>query len=233
LTGALARARPRALPALAAVGAAVGAATLTLPIGSALLALAVYALVALAVASGLAHHPHPRFGLANVITLLRAGGAAVFAGLAAAPHLLAAPAAAWTAAGTAAALLALDGVDGRAARRQGLASEFGARFDMETDALTILVLAALALALGKAGAWVLALGAMRYAFVLAGWPWPRLARPLPPSFRRKAVCVLQVAVLAALLAPPIAPPLSAVLAALALAALAWSFAADLRWLLRP
>ena len=38
-------------------------------------------------------------------------------------------------------LLALDGLDGWAARRQGLVSAFGARFDMEVDALLILALA--------------------------------------------------------------------------------------------
>ena len=79
---------------------------------------------------------------------------------------------------------------------------------------------------------MLALGLMRYAFVVAGWIWPRLARPLPPSLRRKAVCVLQLVVLAALISPPLVPPVSAGLAAAALAALAWSFAVDLAWLVR-
>ena len=39
-----------------------------------------------------------------------------------------------------------------------MASAFGARFDMETDALLLLVLAALAWQFDKAGAWVLASG---------------------------------------------------------------------------
>jgi phosphatidylglycerophosphate synthase len=129
-------------------------------------------------------------------------------------------------------LLALDGIDGWLARRQRLETAFGARFDMEVDALFILVLAALAVGLGKAGAWVLALGMMRYGFVAASLAWPWLAAPLPPSLRRKAVCVLQIAVLAALLAPPVAPPVSGALAAAAFAALAWSFAVDVRWLAR-
>jgi phosphatidylglycerophosphate synthase len=217
--------------AVLGVGAGVAAVALAIglpPAGLAIAAATVAAVAALALRGAAAAHPHPRFGLANTITLVRAGGAAVFAGLLAAP----APAVGWAAAVAAAALLALDGLDGVAARRQGLASAFGARFDMETDALTILVLAALAVALGKVGAWALALGAMRYAFVAAGWVWPRLAGPLPPSLRRKAVCVAQLAVLTALLAPPIAPPVSGALAALALAALAWSFALDVRWLAR-
>ena len=49
--------------------------------------------------------------------------------------------------------------------RSNEASSFGARFDMETDALLILVLAALVWQHGKAGPWILAAGLMRYAFV--------------------------------------------------------------------
>ena len=37
-------------------------------------------------------------------------------------------------------LLILDGVDGRVARARGEVSAFGARFDMETDALLLLCL---------------------------------------------------------------------------------------------
>ena len=62
---------------------------------------------------------------------------------------------------------------------------------------------------------------------------PALARPLPASERRRAVCALQVAVLGLLLAPPLDPPLSAALAAAAFAALVGSFAIDVAWLLRP
>jgi phosphatidylglycerophosphate synthase len=155
----------------------------------------------------------------------------VFAALAVEPAMLGGPSA-WVAVTGAASLLALDGVDGWAARRQRLASAFGARFDMEVDALMILALAAIAAGLGKAGGWVLALGLIRYGFVLAGWLVPRLARPLPPSRRRRAVCALQVATLGLLLAPPLQPPWSGRLAVVAFAALLWSFAVDVRWLLR-
>ena len=92
---------------------------------------------------------------------------------------------------------------------------------------------ACALGLGKAGLWILGLGLVRYVFVVAGIFVPALARPLPPSRRRSAVCVLQVAVLALILAPPLAPPLSAALAAAALAALLASFGVDIAWLARP
>ncbi|MFT3974416.1 MAG: CDP-alcohol phosphatidyltransferase family protein [Amaricoccus sp.] len=178
-----------------------------------------------------AFHPHPRFGLANAVTLVRAGATAVFAALALEPAPLMPARAGWAAFGLALALLALDGLDGWLARRQGLASAFGARFDMEVDALLILALSVLALGLGKAGTWVLAIGLMRYGFVAAGWLVPALAAPLPPSTRRRAVCGMQIAVLAVLLAPPLGPPTSALLAAAALAALAGSFAADLAHLL--
>lgn len=178
-------------------------------------------------------HPHPRFGLGNAVTLARAGAAAVFVALAAEPARLAAPGAAWGALGLALAALALDGVDGWLARRQCLASAFGARFDMEVDALLILALSALAFGLGKAGPWVLSIGLMRYAFVLAARVWPMLGAPLPPSARRRAICAVQTSVLSALLAPILHPPVSTALAAVALVTLAVSFAIDVRWLLGP
>ena len=176
-------------------------------------------------------HPHPGFGLANLLTLRPRRRRRPRRRARCRARLLAGPRAWWALAG-AAVLLATDGLDGWLARRQAVASPFGARFDMETDALLILALAALALSLGKAGPWVLGLGLLRYAFVLAGWLVPALARPLPPSRRRRAVCALQVAVLGLLLAPPLVPPLSAVLAAAAFAALLASFAVDVAWLLR-
>jgi phosphatidylglycerophosphate synthase len=193
--------------------------------------LAVFALVAFLVWDRIdANHPHARFGLANTVTLARAAATAAFAALACEPWLIAGRAG-WAAAAAVAVVLALDGVDGTLARRQRLASAFGARFDMEVDALLILVHAALALGLGKAGAWVLGLGLMRYAFLLAGQVWPALRAELPPSLRRKAVCVLQIAALSLLLLPGVTPPASSVIAAPAFVALAWSFGLDIRWLL--
>ena len=194
--------------------------------------LAVYTAAALLVLDRLPiYHPHPRFGLGNGITLARAAGTAGFAALALEPQVLA-ERDGWWAVAAVTALLALDGVDGWAARREGLASAFGARFDMEVDAFLVLALSAIAFSLGKAGPWVLAIGLMRYAFVLAGMLWPVLAAPLPRSRRRSGICVVEVAVLGLLLAPPVAPPVSTGLAALALALVAGSFATDLWWLVR-
>ncbi len=128
--------------------------------------------------------------------------------------------------------LVLDGVDGWLARKTGSSSAFGARFDMELDAFLILVLAALVWLAGKAGAWVILIGAMRYMFVAASWIWPALRRDLPPSFRRKTVCVVQGVVLLVCLGPIIPPWVSHAVAGAALALLTYSFSADVIWLAR-
>jgi phosphatidylglycerophosphate synthase len=137
---------------------------------------------------------------------------------------------AWTATALASVASALDGVDGWLARRSGMSSAFGARFDMETDALLILVLSTLAWRWERAGAWVLGCGLMRYGFVAASWAWPWLSRPLPLSVRRKFVAVVQMVGLAIVLAPIVRPPLSQWLAAITLACLVGSFALDVLWL---
>lgn len=126
----------------------------------------------------------------------------------------------------------LDGVDGWLARRTQMASAFGARFDMEIDALLIQVLAILAWRYGKAGPWVVVSGLLRYLFVAAGWLWPWMQRPLFPSVRRKAICIVQIAGLLLTILPAIPHPASAQIAALSLAALAYSFLVDTAWLWR-
>ncbi|HEX7079886.1 MAG TPA: CDP-alcohol phosphatidyltransferase family protein [Gammaproteobacteria bacterium] len=172
---------------------------------------------------------HGTFGAANHVTLARGALTSLVGGLLVAesstPVL-------WFAIAVAGAALALDGLDGSLARRRGVVTAFGARFDMETDALTILVLAALVWRFGKADAWVLLIGLMRYAFVAAGSRLPWMRAPLPPSRRRQTVCVLQVAALLLCLAPFTSPARSTVLAAAALAALVASFAIDTAWLAR-
>lgn len=169
-------------------------------------------------------------GVANCITLGRALVVAVLAGASAgfpalAPHTGVLVLMALVA-------LVLDGVDGWAARRWRCVSEFGARFDMELDAFLILVLCALLWVLDRAGVWVFAIGAMRYLFVLAMRPWPWLAAPLPPSQRRKAVCVWQVGSLLVCLLPGVRGGFALFLLWAALALLVWSFALDVRWLHR-
>lgn len=170
-----------------------------------------------------------RFGAANVVTTLRAGLVALLAGMVTEAG---APVVAWVATGLALLALAMDGLDGWLARRLNLASAFGARFDMEVDAVLIVVLALLALAWDRAGPWVLLSGLMRYGFVLAGAFRPVLAGPLPPSLRRKLVCVVQILALIVILPPLLAPPVATGVAALSLLLLAWSFMVDTIWLLR-
>lgn len=176
--------------------------------------------------------PDPRRGLgwANRVTLVRGVLVALLAGALVDPGLLARHATPF--AGLAFLALALDGVDGWVARRTGTATAFGARFDMEVDAFLILVLCLALVALDKAGPWVLAIGAMRYAFVVAGAFHRWLGAPLPESLRRKAVCVWQVAALMLGLLPAVGPAATSWLAATALAGLIGSFSVDVAWLYR-
>jgi phosphatidylglycerophosphate synthase len=138
----------------------------------------------------------------------------------------------WAVVGLATVAAVLDAVDGKLARGRGETSGFGARFDMETDALFILVLSALVWQHGKAGAWILAAGLLRYGFVAAGRVFIALAAPLPPSRRRQTVCVLQIVSLISALAPIFVPPVSSGLALLGLGVLVWSFGVDVVWLTR-
>ena len=180
-----------------------------------------------------AFHRHGRFGPANILTLMRLMIACLLAGFAADMAVGARDmSASWLLFSFAAAALALDGLDGMAARQSGLVSAFGARFDMETDAFLILVLSVITWALGKAGPWVLLGGLMRYAYMAAGLIWPLLTGPLPPAWRRKAIAVAQGGALTILLLPIITPPVSTALAAGALLLLTYSFGADIVILLR-
>jgi phosphatidylglycerophosphate synthase len=192
--------------------------------------LAVVAVGALLVWRGLpAYHPFPRFGAANQVTLARAALVALLAGLIGEGSGSGLPALA-LALGTGVAVL--DGIDGWLARRTRMTSAFGARFDMETDAALILVLALLAWQFGKAGAWVLASGLLRYLFVAAGMALSWMRQPLPPSLRRKTVAVIQVVALLATIAPFIPTSASVALAAAGLGTLILSFGADVMWLFR-
>jgi phosphatidylglycerophosphate synthase len=87
-----------------------------------------------------------------------------------------------------------DLVDGRVARATGTASPFGARLDMEADAFLILVLSAVVAR--QHGAWVLALGLVRYVFAVVVLVVPRLQHQPPP----RAWCKVVAAVVAAVLA---------------------------------
>lgn len=167
-------------------------------------------------------------GWANRVTLLRAVITCALAGALVQPSLFIEQAG--LVVSLALISLALDGVDGWLARRKGESSAFGARFDMETDGALILVLCAGLWLSGLAPAWVLAIGLMRPAFLAGAQVWPWLSNPLPDSFRRKLVCVVQVAVLSIALVPLVTEPLRLTLLAGALLAVGASFAIDTAWL---
>ena len=175
-------------------------------------------------------HPHARFGLANVVTLLRGCFTVLLGAFINEPE--ATSSAAWVLVVVATAVACADALDGMIARSSGLHSAFGARFDMEVDALFILVLCVLVFEQDKAGIWIIAIGAMRYVFVVSGWIIAALGRQLPPSKRRQTVCVIQVAVLISCLAPVLERPTTTVLVLAALCLLVYSFARDIHWLLR-
>jgi phosphatidylglycerophosphate synthase len=183
--------------------------------------------VALAAALLRRSYPHDRLGLTNVVTLSRMVLVASFV-----MPLVAGIDYPWTVLALALLALSMDGVDGWLARREGLVSAFGARFDMEVDSALALVLSLLAFASGSAGPLVLVLGLPRYAFAAAGLVFPMLDRPLPDRFGRKVVCVIQLATLIALQLPVLPGAVAAPLVAVAAAGLLWSFGRDIVWLWR-
>ena len=175
-----------------------------------------------------AHGRHHSFGPANHMTLARGALVVFLAALLAESVDVRVQ---YVALGAAILAAVTDAADGWLARRTGMVSAFGARFDMETDALFILVLCLWAWHLDKAGAWVIAGGLLRYLFLLAGVLVPRLRRPLPESFRRKAIAALQMLALLVVIGPFVPVSVSAPVAAAALLALSMSFLVDTRALL--
>ncbi len=124
--------------------------------------------------------------------------------------------------------LVLDAVDGQVARRTGTATALGARFDMEVDASLLLVLSVYVA--GAMGGWVLTIGLMRYAFVVATWVLPWMRGSLPPRYWRKVVAATQGIVLVIAAADVLPRPLTTVALAVSLALLIESFGRDIVWL---
>jgi phosphatidylglycerophosphate synthase len=232
--------QPRTVPALAprfALAAISGAAVVhalssgvlgsSAPVAAAVTALYFCAGVVVAAFMRVSY-PHAAIGICNLVTLARL----ILTVSLVAPILGNAPAPVWAVFALAVLALALDGLDGWFARRQGLASAFGARFDMEVDAGLSLILALNALVSGSAGPLVVILGLPRYAFAVAGLVLPWLARPLPDRFGRKVACVVQMSALIALQTPILPQMLSALAVIAAVVALSVSFGRDIRWLYR-
>jgi len=169
-----------------------------------------------------------QLGPANQVTLVRATLALGVAMITAASFSRPVPVAVLVT--LAAIALALDFVDGWVARRTRTAASFGARFDAEADAFLIAVLSVYVAR--SAGVWVLAIGAARYAFGIAGWPLPWMRRQLPPRYWRKVVAATQGIVLTVAAANVVPMAAMRVVLLIALALLAESFGRDVLWLWR-
>lgn len=192
-------------------------------------AIVAYAFCATLVMVGLRHgYPHAVFGLCNTVTLGRAALLSMLFGALFEVDTVSP----WVVFWVALLILSLDGVDGWLARRSKLKSDFGARFDMETDAALGAVLAVWLLTSGTTGLEILVLGFMRYAFVVAGLAWSALRRELPESMRRKAICVVQIGALITLVFPHLPDNFVAPISIIAAALLFVSFVIDTAWLVR-
>lgn len=190
--------------------------------------LAAYLVATILVARSLAtDFPHAALGLCNIATL----GRLVIVGILF-TALLQGLAPTWVTFSLAVLALCLDGVDGWLARKQGLVSDFGARFDVEVDAAFALVLAIFAAVNGAAGMYVVLLGLPYYVFGAARLAWPWLGHALPDSFARKVVCVVQIAALIALQVPFLADGRLDLVILAVTVALFWSFRRDILWLRR-
>ncbi|MGI9404954.1 MAG: CDP-alcohol phosphatidyltransferase family protein [Hyphomicrobiaceae bacterium] len=170
------------------------------------------------------------FGPADRITLVRAGIAALCAGFLF--HGDTAAAMGWWLPLIAGFAFILDGADGWVARRTGTASDFGAQFDIETDAFLTLALSGLVWQLGKVGYWVLGIGALHYLLLAAYTLLPGVTGELFTSRRRKVIGAMQVVALGICLLPAIGPGAAAPVAGLALVTLVFSFGIDAVWLMQ-
>jgi phosphatidylglycerophosphate synthase len=177
-------------------------------------------------ARGFSHYRSDRLSPADCVTLARATLAVGVAALVAHSFNQAVPVTLLVS--LAVIALGLDAVDGWVARRTRTTATLGAHFDAEVDAFLILVLSVYVAR--PAGAWVLAIGAARYAFLAAGWLLPWMREPLPPRYWRKVVAATQGIVLTIAAADVLPPALTQAILVAALALLAESFGRDVWWL---
>jgi phosphatidylglycerophosphate synthase len=182
--------------------------------------------MALALARGQAYWGIERLGPADRVTLARGTLTVGVAALVADSFAESVPVALLVS--LASVALVLDAFDGWVARRTGTASELGSHLDAEVDAFLILVLSVYVAR--SAGAWVLAIGAARYAFLAVGYLLPWLRAPLPPRYWRKVVCAMQGTVLTIAAAGVLPSAVADAALAIALLLLAESFGRDVWWL---
>jgi phosphatidylglycerophosphate synthase len=181
-----------------------------------------------ALARGLSYYRTDRLGPANWVTLARATLVVGIAALIA--DSFSEPAPVTLLVSLAALALVLDAVDGWVARRTRTTAPLGAHFDGEVDAFLILVVSVYVAR--SAGAWVLAIGVARYAFLAAGWVLPWMRETLPPRHWRKLVAATQGIVLTVAAANVLPPAVTRAALVVAVALLAESFGRDVLWLWR-
>lgn len=202
------------------------AGTVGLGVGGWVAGLTCAVIVNAALANGLSRHRCEGLGAADWVTLARASLAIGVGALVADSFAHRVPVTLLVA--ISALALVLDYVDGWIARRTRTIATLGARFDGEVDAFLILILSVYVAR--SAGAWVLAIGAARYAFLAAGWllPWMRAA--LPPRYWRKVVTATQGIVLTIAATGVLPRYLTQATVLVALALLGESFGRDMLWL---
>jgi phosphatidylglycerophosphate synthase len=200
--------------------------TVGLSVGGWVVGLTCAVIISAVLAHGLSRYRSDGLGAADWVTLARASLAVGVAALVA--ESFHQPAPVTTLVSLTALALALDFLDGWVARRTTTTATLGAQFDGEVDAFLILILSVYIAR--SAGAWILAIGAARYAFLAAGWPLPWMREPLPPRYWRKVVAATQGIVLTVAAAGILSPVVTEAALVVALVLLAESFGRDVWWL---
>ena len=206
------------------------AATVGLGLAGWLAGLAYGAVTCVVLVRGLRHAGSARLGPADWVTMGRGLLVGGVTALVADALVAGRPAPVVVLVALTAVALVLDAVDGKVARRTRTVSALGARFDMEVDSFLVL---ALSLYIAPSvGVWVLAIGAMRYAFLAASWLLPWMHAQLPPRYWRKVVAAVQGIVLAVAAAQVLPGALTMLVLVAALGLLVESFGRDILWLWR-
>jgi phosphatidylglycerophosphate synthase len=135
--------------------------------------------------------PRGSFGIANAISALRLVGVLWLA-------TLGSNASAVVVGPFVLSLMLLDGLDGFLARRLSTASPFGAHFDVEADALLVLVLGLMLWQRERLGAWILWPGLLRYGYVVLLGLVPGRGQEPRSLLGRVAFCVTVFGLLGAL-----------------------------------
>ena len=148
--------------------------------------------------------PGGTFGVANGLTLTRVIGTLTLL-------LLPTLQPGWQS-GAVLLLVIADGLDGWSARRLGTASNFGQRFDHESDALLLLTVCLLLLGSGRVGSWILLPGALRYGYVLLSGTKPPRERATPGNRFTRLIGVTTTLGLATCWLPAIPPTLASAIA---------------------